>query len=207
MGRANGAAFAMYASTRGSFLGMEPPEGSATLARRLTDRHGEGTRLKTLLIRLLCLGGLAAVVVFALLPLRGPVSPLHDDSVDGIVTVPAGGWREFQLPVFFSIETNPVAKVEVRPIGPSPGDLDVLLLSEVDLQTWRNKLEPDPIFARRGSQMSFTAALPRPGHEGLMGLTRFYVVFSNRRSAATPRTVRALVRHEWIPTAQIRVRQ
>src|SRR2546426_8682721 len=80
MGRANGAAFAMYASTRGSFLDMEPPVDGATVARRRTDRHGGGRSMKMLLVRLILLAGLAAVVVFALLPLRVPVPPTHDDA-------------------------------------------------------------------------------------------------------------------------------
>jgi hypothetical protein len=163
--------------------------------------------VKTLLVRVALLGALAAVVWFALLPLRGPVSPLHDDAIDGTLTVAAGGSREFQIPVFFSLETNPIVQVDVRPIGAAAGDLDVVVLDDLQMTPWRSKLPIEPMVARSGSQVSFTAPLPHPVRGDFMGLSEFWVVLSNRRSPGAAKLVQVRIRHEWIPTAQIRMRQ
>ena len=87
--------------------------------------------------------------------------------------------------------------------------MDVLVFREQELSDWKSGKPVTPLFQSKAlARRDFVVRLPRSSQtlEAGIGLAKFYVVLSNRRSSV-PKTIQAYVAHEWVPTSQILLRR
>jgi hypothetical protein len=131
-----------------------------------------------------------------------PVAPVVKSVtiLDGAASVPAGSYASYPVKIDLTSMMAPMISGYVQASGGTGNDIDVLILSDADFPNWKNGQAVTPLYD--SGKVTGAQVFARPAASGT-----YYMVFSNKFSALSPKSIGAKLQLMWVPAALIEAQQ